>query len=58
MTRRSKLTPTEQSKRFVEAAREIGCDEDGGAFKERLKKLTSAPPPASVENRKAKNRKD
>ena len=38
--------------KFIEAARELGCDEDEDAFKNRLKKLASAPPPASVQLRK------
>lgn len=45
---------TEQQARFRKAARELGCDEDEAAFKERLKKLASAPPPESVEKRKVK----
>ena len=32
--------PTEQSKRFIEKARELDCDENEDAFKEKLKKLT------------------
>lgn len=47
-------TAQNQRNNFIKAAREIGCDEDEGAFKERLKKLTSAPPPASVDTRKKK----
>lgn len=47
----------DQSKRFIEAARELGCDEDEAAFKERLKKLAKAPPPATVSTRKAKKQK-
>lgn len=43
---RAKKTDSDnQRERFIEAARELGCDEDEAAFKERLKKLTSAPPP-------------
>jgi hypothetical protein len=39
-----------QGKKFVETARELGCDEDEGAFKERLGKLLSAPvPPKDTE---------
>ena len=45
---------TDQRRRFIEAARELGCDEDEGAFKERLKKLATASPPKSVEKRKNK----
>lgn len=35
----------EQSKRFIEAAREAGCDEDPDAFDKALRKVASAPPP-------------
>ena len=42
----------EQSRRFIEAAREIGTDEDPESFKRRLKALVSAPPPESVQSRK------
>ncbi len=41
-----------QRERFIEAAREIGTDEDAEAFKRRLKTLASAPPPESVQSRK------
>jgi hypothetical protein len=33
-----------QSERFKQAARELGCDDDPGRFKETLRKLASAPP--------------
>ena len=57
--RRTEMMPKKhegknQKDRFIEAARELGCDDDEAAFKKRLKKLTSAPPPKSVEKRKAK----
>ena len=45
---------SEQSKKLIDVARDLACDEDEEAFKERLKKLASAPPPASVEKRKPK----
>ncbi|MEO1207717.1 MAG: hypothetical protein AAFV45_15430 [Pseudomonadota bacterium] len=35
---------SEQSKRFVEAAREAGCDEGEDAFERKLKKLATARP--------------
>ena len=55
MPKRKQIEPkVGQINRFREAARELGCDEDEDAFKERLKKLASAPPPASVETRKTK----
>ena len=52
-----KKRPTiEQSKLFFEKARELGCDEDPRAFDKMLKKIASAPPPKSVQKRKAKRR--
>jgi hypothetical protein len=32
-----------QSRRFIEAARELGCDEDEAKFDEKLKKVAKAP---------------
>jgi hypothetical protein len=55
MSTQKKLETTErneQSRRFVEKAQELGCDNDEAAFKDRLKKLMSAPPPPSVQQRK------
>ena len=34
----------EQSKRFTEAARELGCDEDEDALKARIKRLAESKP--------------
>ncbi len=34
----------EQSKRFIEAARELGCDESEERFIETVRKVASAPP--------------
>lgn len=52
----AKKSPTADSRaqhaKFVEAARELGCDEDPEAFKDKLKKLVKAPPPESVQRRK------
>ncbi len=33
----------DQKQKFIDAAREVGTDEDPEAFKERLKKLVKAP---------------
>ena len=41
-----KKQTTTQRQRFIEKARELGCDEDEAAFEERLRKITKAPPPA------------
>jgi hypothetical protein len=35
---------SEQSKRFIEAARELGCDDDEDALKERMKRLAESKP--------------
>jgi hypothetical protein len=44
----SKSTPkssdAEQSRRFIETARELGCDEDEAAFEEKLKRIATAKP--------------
>ena len=34
-----KLTPQDQSARFIEAARELGCDESPDAFEAAVKKV-------------------
>jgi hypothetical protein len=52
-----KLSPAEQLKAFQKAARELGCDDDEKAFDKVLKKIASAPPPKSVEQRKVKKPK-
>jgi hypothetical protein len=36
-----------QKQKFVEKARELGCDEDEAAFEEQLRKIVSAPAPAA-----------
>ncbi len=44
----------EQSKRFIEAARELGCDESEERFIETVRKVASAPPaPGPSKARKA-----
>ena len=35
-----------QAQRFIDKARELGCDEDEAAFEKRLRKIATAPPPA------------
>ncbi|ALK07831.1 hypothetical protein BVIR_13 [Blastochloris viridis] len=39
------LAKDKQSQRFVDAARELGADEDEARFDSALKKVASAPPP-------------
>jgi hypothetical protein len=46
-----------QSQKFIEAARETGCDEDESAFDEMVKKVAKAPPPRHEEKPKAKVKK-
>jgi hypothetical protein len=41
---RMKTTDTQQHKRFIETARELGCDEDEAAFDEKLKRIATAKP--------------
>ena len=43
MTNPPKPSADKQRQKFIDAAREIGADEDPEAFKERLKKLVKAP---------------
>jgi hypothetical protein len=38
------MTKAEQSAAFIEAARQLGCDEDPERFKEIVRKLAKAPP--------------
>lgn len=41
---KKRRTPAEQSAAFIEAARELECDEDPERFKEMVRKLAEAPP--------------
>jgi hypothetical protein len=44
-----------QSETFIEAARQLGCDEDPAHFDEILKKVARhKPPPAAAESKKPK----
>lgn len=47
----------DQFKRFVDTARELGCEEDEAAFDKALGKVASSPPPKSIEKRKSKSTK-
>ena len=53
----SKRKSTDQSKKFIEAARELGCKEDPRAFDRALKKIAEAPPPDTAQERKKKTDK-
>jgi hypothetical protein len=48
-----------QSRRFIEKARELGCDEDEAAFEQRLRKIAKATPfqdgkPKAIKPKRAK----
>ena len=45
---------TTQRDRFIDAVREVEASENDDVFDATLKKIAKAPPPASVETRKAK----
>jgi hypothetical protein len=42
-----------QSRKFIEAAKELGCAEDEAGFDEIVKKVAKAPPPRKDEKPKA-----
>jgi hypothetical protein len=58
MAKSSKKGDEDQSEAFKKAARELGLDEDEAAFDNVLKKIAKAPPPKSVQRRKAKPRRE
>ena len=41
-----------QRERFIETARELGCDEDEAAFDEKLKRIATAKPKPKPSNKK------
>lgn len=43
---------SDQSKRFIDAARELGADTSPDVFDRALKKISEAPPPKSIQKRK------
>ena len=47
---------TSQSEKFIEAARELGCDDNELSFDEIVKKVAKAPPPRQAEKSKVKKR--
>jgi hypothetical protein len=55
--RRKTISPAEQHRDFVKAARELGTDESEEAFDKLLKRIASAPPPKTVLKRKRAERK-
>ena len=44
VARKAKADKKPQSQRFIETARELGCDEDEAAFDEKLKRIATAKP--------------
>jgi hypothetical protein len=46
-------TDDDQHRDFVKAARELGADDSEEAFDKMLKRVAKAPPPKSVQKRKA-----
>lgn len=44
---KAKQDASDQHKRFIETARELGCDEDEAAFDEKLKRIAQAKPAPS-----------
>ncbi len=57
MPKRKEPTLT-QSQKFVEAAQQLGCDNDESAFDEIVKKVAKAPPPRhEMEKQPAPERK-
>ncbi len=46
MARKATNKAQSQPQRFIEKARELGCDEDEAAFEERLRKIAKATPPS------------
>lgn len=53
----AKTQQQDQKRKFIEAARDLGCKEDPRAFDRALKKIAEAPPPDTVQERKTKNDK-
>jgi hypothetical protein len=45
-----------QSEKFVEKARELGCNEDEAAFDERLRKIAKATPPQPGKKKQGKRK--
>jgi hypothetical protein len=45
-----------QSQRFMDIARELGCDEDEGAFKDKLRMIARRKPEAPTKSKKPAKR--
>jgi hypothetical protein len=57
MASKSKSGGEKQHRKFAEAARKLGTDDSEDAFDKALRKVASAPPPKSVQKRKAAKKK-
>jgi hypothetical protein len=53
---RDVISANDQHRRFVETARELGCDEDEAAFDEKLKRIATAKPEPSRKKSKPRMR--
>jgi hypothetical protein len=49
---KNKSDERSQSERFIETARELGCDEDEAAFEEKLRQIATAKPKPKAKPRK------
>jgi hypothetical protein len=47
--------PTQKEK-FIDKARELGCDEDEAAFEKRLRKIAKATPPPHKDTKREKKK--
>jgi hypothetical protein len=54
MARHSKSSASSQSKKFIEKARELGCDEDPQTFERNFSKIVPPKKPAPTEGKSDK----
>ncbi|HZS81749.1 MAG TPA: hypothetical protein VFA50_02695 [Stellaceae bacterium] len=57
MKSEGKAKSEEQARRFIETARQLGCDEDEAAFDEKLKRITKPKPPPDRDGNKPATKK-
>jgi hypothetical protein len=48
MRKKTPDSQEQQHKRFIETARELGCDEDEAAFEEKLRRIGTVKPKSKV----------
>jgi hypothetical protein len=58
MAKPSRAVDKEQSKRFIETARELDCDEDEAAFDEKLKRIATAKHKSKTSTRNSKSKNE